>query len=81
MEQADIMSRLQEVFDGVLLAPVRLRRELTADEVPEWDSLIHISLVAAAEKEFGVRFRTGEVEGTNDIGEFVDLIARRVGER
>jgi acyl carrier protein len=29
------------------------------------------------EKAFGIRFRVGEVEGTRNVGEFADLIARR----
>jgi len=45
--------------------------------VPEWDSLIHISLLVAVEKAFGVRLRVGEVEATTNVGEFADLILRR----
>jgi acyl carrier protein len=41
---------------------------------------MQISLVVAVEKEFGVRFRTGEVEATGNVGEFCDLIQRRITE-
>jgi acyl carrier protein len=76
MTQADVIKKLQDVFDGILLEPVPLTPTLTAKEVPEWDSLTHISLVAAVEKQFGVRFRMGEVERTRNVGEFADLILR-----
>ena len=73
-----VMSRLQKVFDNVFLEPVRLTPQLTAREVEEWDSLMHVSLVIAVEKEFGIRFRVGEVEATRNVGDFVDLIQRRL---
>jgi len=48
--------------------------------VPEWDSLIHITLLVAVERAFKVRFRVGEVEATTNVGEFADLIVRRTTE-
>jgi acyl carrier protein len=81
MNQADVISRLQSIFDNVFLEPPVLTPELTAAEVPEWDSLLHISLLVAVEKAFDVRFRVGEVEATKNVGEFADLIARRKKER
>ena len=45
--------------------------------MPEWDSLTHISLMVAVEKAFGVRFRVGEVENTQNVGEFANLILKR----
>ena len=78
MNQADIIARLQNVFDDVFLDPPSLHPALTAKEVPEWDSLLHISLLLAVEKEFSIRFRVGEVEATKNVGEFADLIATRL---
>jgi acyl carrier protein len=77
MNQSEVLSKLQTIFDDIFLEPPRLTPELTAREVPEWDSLIHISLLVAVEKAFGVRFRVGEVEATTNVGEFADLILRR----
>jgi acyl carrier protein len=33
----------------------------------------------AVEKAFGVRFRVGEVANTHNVGEFADLILKRLG--
>lgn len=76
--EAEILRRLQVLFDGLFLDPPRLRPETQATEVPEWDSLMQISILVAAEKEFGVRFRTGEVETTRNVGEFCALIRQRM---
>jgi acyl carrier protein len=78
MNQAEVIARLQEVFDNVFLEPVQLTPELSADDVEEWDSLIHIALVVAVEKSFDIRFRVGEVEGTKNVGEFANLILTRL---
>ena len=81
MNRPEIIATLQSVFDGIFLEPVRLTPELSAADVDEWDSLVHISLTLAVESAFGVRFRVGEVEATKNIGEFADLIGRRLTER
>ena len=81
MTQDEVIAKLQTVFDDVFLEPVNLTPAVSAKDVPEWDSLTHISLVLSVEKAFSVRFRVGEVENAKNIGEFADLIARRMDER
>ena len=78
--QGQVIDKLQTVFDEIFIEPPTLTPELTARDVPEWDSLIHISLLLAVEKAFAVRFRVGEVESTKNVGEFAHLIARRMTE-
>jgi acyl carrier protein len=77
MSQAEVIAQLQTIFDNVFLEPVVLTPVVSAKDVPEWDSLTHISLVVAVEKTFAVRFRVGEVENTRNVGEFADLILKR----
>ena len=77
MNQAEVIARLQTLFDDLFLEPVAVTPALSAKEVPEWDSLMHISLVVSVEKVFVVRFRVGEVEATKNVGEFADLIVKR----
>jgi acyl carrier protein len=81
MNQTEAIAKLQSIFDDVFLEPVILTPTLSAKDVPEWDSLTHISLLVAVEKGFGVRFRVGEVEQTKNVGEFADLIVKRTLER
>jgi acyl carrier protein len=77
MNHADVIARLQTIFDSVFLEPVVVTPEISAKDVPEWDSLTHISLMVSVEKIFGVRFRVGEVENAKNIGELADLILKR----
>ena len=77
MNQTDVIAKLQTIFDDVFLEPVVLTPAISAKDVPEWDSLMHISLMVAVEKAFDVRFRVGEVENARNVGEFADLILKR----
>ncbi len=80
MNQTEVMAKLQVIFDDIFLEPVRVTPELKAGDVPEWTSLMHISLLIAVEKAFGIHFRVGEVEKTRNVGEFADVIIRRLQE-
>ncbi|HEY2040542.1 MAG TPA: acyl carrier protein [Edaphobacter sp.] len=80
MTQTEILGKMQTVFDDVFLDDVKVTPELSANDVEEWDSLLQISLVLGVEKMFNVRFRVGEVEATKNLGEFADLIQRRMSE-
>lgn len=80
MNQTDVIAKLQGIFDTVFLEPVVLTPAISASDVPEWDSLTHISLMVAVEKAFNVRFRVGEVENVKNVGEFANLIIKRTQE-
>ena len=80
MTQTEILAKMQTVFDDVFLDDVKVTPELSANDVEEWDSLLQISLVLGVEKAFNVRFRVGEVEATKNLGEFANLIQRRMAE-
>jgi acyl carrier protein len=81
MIQSEAITKLQSIFDDIFLDPPKLAPDLSAKDVPEWDSLIHISLLVAVEKAFQIRFRVGEVEAAKNVGEFADLIIRRMTEK
>jgi acyl carrier protein len=74
----DIKLRLtqvfQEVFDDDTIV---LKDETTAADIDEWDSLNHISLVLAVEKEFGVRLKAAEVGNLADVGAMIRLLVSR----
>lgn len=77
IEKTEVLSRLQDIFDELFLDEVNVTPELSAKDVEEWDSLLHISLVVAVEEKFRIRFRVGEVEAMQNVGEFVNLIVER----
>jgi acyl carrier protein len=78
----DVHSRLVKVFRGVFDDDdIVLSRETTARDVEGWDSLMHVTLLVNVEKEFGVKFSSGEVGSLKDVGEMEDLIDARLTSR
>lgn len=51
--------------------------ETIAPQVPGWDSLSHVRILAAVEKEYGIRFRALEVLRLKNVGELQAIIARK----
>ena len=77
MDRTKIYEKLQRAFDQIFLDDVIVTPELSAADVEEWDSLLHVSLVLAIEQKFGIRFRVGEVEATQNVGDLAELIAKK----
>ena len=73
-----IIERLNEVFQNVFDdEDITVDRDTTADDIEDWDSLEHIRLIAAVEREFGVKFTMKEVSSMKNVGEMMDIIAER----
>jgi acyl carrier protein len=73
-ELATLNSIFQEVFEDDQLS---ISRETTASDVEGWDSLMHVTLLVNVERAFGVRFSSTEIAGLKNVGQLLDLIARR----
>jgi acyl carrier protein len=64
------MERIQQVFRRTLDRPdLCLLPEHSARDVPGWDSLAHVNLVLALEKEFGVRLRAALLARLRNVEE------------
>jgi len=75
MDKASVMVRLQGIFRAVFDDPaIVLTPETTADDIPQWDSMNHIMIVVEAERQFGLKFQTAEIEELRNVGDFVMLI-------
>jgi acyl carrier protein len=78
MSQDKVYEELTEILRDVFDSPsIVATPDLSAKDVPEWDSFNHINVVLAAEMRFGVKFRTSEIEGLRNVGDFVTLIERK----
>lgn len=73
-----IYERLTAVFrDFFDDDELEIDEDTTAEDIDDWDSLNHITLMSAVEDEFGVRFTMGEVSGMKDVGEMAEIIKSR----
>ncbi|MBQ3842934.1 MAG: acyl carrier protein [Ruminiclostridium sp.] len=74
----NIYKRLTQVFrDYFDDDSIEIDEDTTADDIDDWDSLSHITLMSAIEDEFGVKFTMGEVSGMENVGEMAEIIKAR----
>ena len=75
MPLADILSKMTAIFhdvfdnDDIVVTP-----SLTAEDVPEWDSLTHVRLILAVQKAFNVKFSAAQISNLKNVGDLMDLI-------
>jgi acyl carrier protein len=78
METNEIVSRLTPIFRDVFSDDALVVREdMTAADVPTWDSLSNINMIIAVEKTFGVKFSIKDVRSLKNVGELLELIKRK----
>lgn len=58
---------------------IALTEASTAGDVDGWDSLMHLNVVIALEKRFGVRFSTAEISSLKEEGSNVGTIINLIG--
>jgi acyl carrier protein len=80
METNEIVARLtpifRDVFDDDALV---VSEEMTAADVPTWDSLSNINMIIAVEKAFSVKFSIKDVRALKNVGELLALINKKAG--
>ncbi len=75
----DIYARLNGVFhevfddDSIVVSP-----ELTAADVPEWDSLSHIRLMLTVQKTFDIKISAAQAANLQNVGELAALIRTKL---
>ena len=78
MDMNTIFARLNKVFQDVFDDDsIRVNPKTTAEDIEDWDSLEHITLISAVEREFKMKFKMGEISSMKNVGEMAQIIASR----
>jgi Acyl carrier protein len=73
-----ISMRLKNVILRTLdLSEFDLQDDTHAYQVPGWDSLSHIIIITAIEKEYGIRFKFPEIMRLNNLGDLQALVDKK----
>ena len=79
MTKEEVLSEMQVTFRDVLdEEELVLTEELSADDVDGWDSLTHVQLQVALEKQFGIKFTAKESLMWDNVGDIVTTIMNRL---
>lgn len=75
MESQEINERLTAIFREVFEdEDIVLSENQTAEDIENWDSLSHMMLIAAIEKEFGFKFKLKQLSSLVSVGGFLSAI-------
>ena len=78
IDRQEVFKRLNEIFQDIFDdEELVVTDETCADDVEDWDSLRHITLISAVEKAFGMKFAMKEVLEMKNVGIMADIIAER----
>ena len=79
MNTEEIREKVTQVVRDVLDDDtIVLRSEMKANEVDGWDSLAHITIVVAVEREFKIKFSLLELKNLKTIGGLFDLVGAKI---
>lgn len=75
----DTKGKLQEIFRDVFDdEEIELFDEMTSEDVDDWDSLSHVNLILKIEKQFGIKFTVDEITQTENVGQFINIINKKL---
>lgn len=71
-----IVEICKDVFENDELA---LTEASSSEDVEEWDSLTHLSIISDIEDEFGISFTLDEITNSGNLGELVTAVEKHLG--
>ena len=79
MTREEIFNQVQDIFRDIFDdQTLAIENSTSSEDIEDWDSMNHINLVSAIEKQFSIRFPLGELQRLNDVGALLDLIMQKL---
>ena len=79
MERQAIVEKIQATLVSVLgHQDFEMRDSLMATDVEGWDSLTHMTIITALERDFGVKFKLREINKLKNMGSLIELISSKL---
>jgi len=71
----DVLTKVREIFKELFDAdPDSISLETRASEIPQWDSVGHLSLCGALEEAFEIRFAVNELAEMTNVRTIVSIV-------
>ena len=82
MERNEVFDKMIEICKDVFEDEQLVVTEATtADEVENWNSLTHLTLINELEETFEVAFTLDEVTGSKNLGELLSALMNHITEK
>ena len=79
MTREEVMAAVTEIFRDVFDDEELVITDSTnSDDIEDWDSLEHITLIVSMEKQFNMKFDIKEVNKLENVGQMVDMIVSKL---
>ena len=78
MKREEVVSQLTKIIQSILSCEnLELHENLTIIDIEGWDSLAHINIIHAIEKNFNIKFKLMEFYKIDNIGTLLNLIEEK----
>lgn len=75
MTREEVYERLNKVFQDVFDdESILVNDNTTANDIEDWDSLMHITLINSIQDEFNIKFDMKKILMIQNVGDIVNLI-------
>ena len=72
--------KVKQIIADVLKVEVAaVEDDLAVGDIPEWDSLRHLTLITTLAKEFAISFEAEELAEIEDVSDIVALVKEKAG--
>jgi acyl carrier protein len=78
MLETDVYPALTDIFQDVFMRDgMKLSPDLTARDVPGWDSFKQIEIIIAVEAKFGIQFDVRELDNLKNVGDLARTVVAK----
>lgn len=78
MTREKLFVKVQDIFRDIFdNESLEISDSTNSSDIEDWDSLNHINLVVAIEKEIGIKFSFEELAKLKNVGAMVDLMLQK----
>ena len=79
MDSEKIFIEVQDIFRDIFdVNNLAINHQTNSGNIENWDSLNHINLISAIEKEFKVKFTLTELLDLTDVGLLLKLLTKKI---
>jgi len=74
-----IFEEVEQIFRTIFEDDsLKIRMDLTADEVAMWDSLTHLALISEIENHFGITISFIQLMAFKNVGDLIDCVEKNL---